>query len=86
MVGGRQLAVGGGWRLAVGGGWWLAIGGPSGLSFRAVLDKQKLGFLRTVLGGEGWWVGVVSHESDEALALEDRSNNNMSVCAGRTRH
>ena len=39
------VAVGGGWRLAVGGWWRLAVGGWWSLG--AVLNKKKLGFLRT---------------------------------------
>ena len=47
----QWLAVGGGWRWAVGGWWLLAVGVSRfvAVSLRAVLNKKRGVFLRTVL-------------------------------------
>ena len=44
--GGRLVAVGGWWRLAVGDGWRFVVGCPWGLSFQAVLSKNKICLLK----------------------------------------
>ena len=51
-----RLAIGGGWRLAAVGGWW-----SLGLSFRSVLHRKKMGFLRTALVCTEGGGGAASH-------------------------